>query len=264
MISMKYTVSRVCGHTETVNLYGSRQSREASIQWLEQTMCKKCFRETQAAELDEYTPARMSYREFKLNYTDYKAEPGSYDPADKTIIVYIPQDIDPDQEMDKRRGKLILDLMALNISEGEAIQYTEIGAYQLHDIVEEEENKRKTKKEDVSGIPLGSLRQVYRRVREYEQMEELIGLGYSEKRAREWIQIGCIHIKSLLESAESQVAQNLKLGKIQITQQLKNNMIMGYIVLEILSRGQKVYRENENYYGFAQQGLKKWTNDKTQ
>lgn len=37
---MKYTISRVCGHTETVNLYGSRQSREASIQWLEQTMCK--------------------------------------------------------------------------------------------------------------------------------------------------------------------------------------------------------------------------------
>lgn len=41
-------------------------------------------------------------------------------------------------------------------------------------------------------------------------------------------------------------------------------MIMGYIVLEILSRGQKIYQENENYYGFAQQGLKKWANDKTQ
>lgn len=264
MISMKYTISRLCGHTETVNLYGSRQSREASIQWLKQTLCKKCFRETQTAELDEYTPVRMSYREFKLNYSDYKTESDSYNPADKTIIVYIPQDIDPDQEMDKRRGKLIRDLMALNISEGEAIQYAEIGAYQLHDIVEEEENKRKTRKEDVSSIPLGSLRQVYRRVREYEQMEELIGLGYSEKRAREWIQMGCIHIKSLLESAENQVAQNLKLGKIQITQQLKNNMTMGYIVLEILSRGQKVYQENENYYGFAQQGLKKWANDKTQ
>ena len=38
----------------------------------------------------------MSYGEFKLNYSDYKAD--SYDPADKTIIVYIPQDIDPDQE----------------------------------------------------------------------------------------------------------------------------------------------------------------------
>ena len=199
MISMKYTISRLCGHTETVNLYGSRQSREASIQWLKQTLCKKCFRETQTAELDEYTPVRMSYREFKLNYSDYRTESESYDPADKTIIVYIPQDIDPDQEMDKRRGKLIRDLMALNISEGEAIQYAEIGAYQLHDIVEEEENKRKTKKEDISGIPLGSLRQVYRRVREYEQLEELIGLGYSEKRAREWIQMGCIHIKSLLE-----------------------------------------------------------------
>ena len=143
---MKYTISRLCGHTETVNLYGSRQSREASIQWLKQTLCKKCFRETQTAELDEYTPVRMSYREFKLNYSDYKTESESYDPADKTIIVYIPQDIDPDQEMDKRRGKLIRDLMALNISEGEAIQYAEIGAYQLHDIVEEEENKRKTRK----------------------------------------------------------------------------------------------------------------------
>ena len=48
--------------------------------------------------------------------------------------------------MDKRRGKLIRDLMALNISEGEAIQYAEIGAYQLHDIVEEEENKKKDEK----------------------------------------------------------------------------------------------------------------------
>jgi hypothetical protein len=47
----KYDVTYSCGHTETVQLYGSNRERDQKIRWYEKScLCSKCYAEKQAAD----------------------------------------------------------------------------------------------------------------------------------------------------------------------------------------------------------------------
>lgn len=39
----KYTVTRACGHTETVDLIGRSAERESKLAWMRKTDCKACY-----------------------------------------------------------------------------------------------------------------------------------------------------------------------------------------------------------------------------
>lgn len=48
---MKYEIKHSCGHTETVELYGSSESRQNKIAALESQVCDDCYNKQKAAEL---------------------------------------------------------------------------------------------------------------------------------------------------------------------------------------------------------------------
>ena len=49
----QYTITRSCGHEETVRLYGPGKDRERKIAWMEQTLCRDCYRAEQARADEE-------------------------------------------------------------------------------------------------------------------------------------------------------------------------------------------------------------------
>lgn len=256
---MKYTVTRACGHKDTVNLYGPDSIRALNLSWMEHTICKKCYQKKHADEVEECTAERMPYREYKLNHPDCKIEPGSYDPVDKSIVVYVPPELGPDQAMQKRKEDLAQNLVKfgaqnnIEICEDDALKYIELGALRLGEMAHEEWKEPHITDESKKHHVL--LSQASRMVRDYEIAEELIGIGYTVRRTREWLDLGPCGVRDLLVLAEQQLERDLKLGKTKITQQIKKNMIMGYLILEILSR----YREDyQDAYDFSQEGLDKW------
>lgn len=86
---MKYIVKRACGHEEEVQIYGSAADRERKLKWYEETECKECWKLSQVSDCEE---VRMSYRDYKTQYADCKTKTGSYDAAEKTIVVYVPRE----------------------------------------------------------------------------------------------------------------------------------------------------------------------------
>jgi len=44
---MKYTIRHICGHTETVQIFGSSRERENRERWLSQQVCIECRRRQQ-------------------------------------------------------------------------------------------------------------------------------------------------------------------------------------------------------------------------
>ena len=83
---MKYTLTRACGHEETVNIYGNAKERENKIKWYESTNCTECWKAEGCEEVE------MAYREYKENFADCKTKKDSYDKDAKTIIVYVPRE----------------------------------------------------------------------------------------------------------------------------------------------------------------------------
>ena len=81
---MKYIVKRACGHEEEVQIYGSAADRERKLKWYEETDCKECWKLSQVSDCEE---VRMSYRDYKTQYSDCSTKSGSYDAAEKTIMV---------------------------------------------------------------------------------------------------------------------------------------------------------------------------------
>lgn len=85
---MKYEITAACGHTVTVDIYGSAAERERKVKWYENNyICDEC-RDAENAEGCE--EVEMSYAEYKTNYADCKTKKNSYDKKTKTIIVYVP------------------------------------------------------------------------------------------------------------------------------------------------------------------------------
>lgn len=256
---MKYTVTRACGHKDTVNLYGPDSSRAFNLSWMEHTICKKCYQKKHADEIEECIAERMPYREYKLNHPDCKIEPGSYDPVDKSIVVYVPPELDPDQAMQKRKEELVQNLVKfgarnnVEIQKDDALKCIEIGALRLSKLAHDDWKGTHITEESKKRSSL--LSYASRMVREHETEEELIGIGYTVRRTREWLDLGPCGVRDLLVLAEQQLERDLKLGKTKITQQIKKNMIMGYLILEILSRNREDYQDA---YDFSQKGLDKW------
>lgn len=89
---MKYEVKFSCGHVHTVELFGKTSDRERKIEYFERYgICPDCFREQKNIENRRgCEEVEMSYREYKLNYTDCKTKSGSYNKSTKTIVVYVP------------------------------------------------------------------------------------------------------------------------------------------------------------------------------
>jgi len=83
---MKTLVTRACGHTETVEVFGSTAERESKINWYKNTVCSECHAKEQNSDCEEIT---MSYSQYKNEYSDCKTKPNSYNKSAKTIIVYV-------------------------------------------------------------------------------------------------------------------------------------------------------------------------------
>ena len=90
---MKYDITFSCGHTHTVDIYGSAAERERKIKWYEaEAVCPDCYKAQKDAEAAEgCSEVEMSYSEYKTNYASCKTKLNSYNKETKTIVVYVPQ-----------------------------------------------------------------------------------------------------------------------------------------------------------------------------
>ena len=94
---MKYSITRACGHEETINLFGSNKDRVGKLKWLESTICSRCYRiEQEAAAANECDEVEMLYSKYKQEYANCLTKSESYNSVQKTIIVYVPHKPDPE------------------------------------------------------------------------------------------------------------------------------------------------------------------------
>ena len=91
----KYEVKFSCGHIETKSLYGKETERHNKIEYWEKFgVCTECYKEQKMieaeaeAEKNGLQKKEMSYREYKLNYSNCKTVAGSYNGETKTIKVW--------------------------------------------------------------------------------------------------------------------------------------------------------------------------------
>lgn len=90
---MKYDITFSCGHTETVQIYGSAAERARKVVYYEQHgICKDCYKAQKESEASHgCDEIRMSYRDYKNEHSSCKTKSGSYDSKSKTIVVYVPK-----------------------------------------------------------------------------------------------------------------------------------------------------------------------------
>lgn len=89
---MKITVERTCGHSETVEVFGTREQRERKTWAYEQHECSDCKMKEATKNCEEI---EMKYSEYKENFASCKT--GEYNKKSKTIIVYVPVVIDVEE-----------------------------------------------------------------------------------------------------------------------------------------------------------------------
>lgn len=90
---MKYDITFSCGHTHTVDIYGSAAERERKVMWYAtQAVCPDCYKAQLDAEAAEgCDEVEMSYKEYKTDHADCKTKRDSYNKETKTIVVYVPR-----------------------------------------------------------------------------------------------------------------------------------------------------------------------------
>ena len=90
---MKYDITFSCGHTRTVDIYGSAAERERKVMWYAtQAVCPDCYKAQLDAEAAEgCDEVEMSYKEYKTDHADCKTKRDSYNKETKTIVVYVPR-----------------------------------------------------------------------------------------------------------------------------------------------------------------------------
>src|SRR6185503_6208900 len=55
---MQTTIKHTCGHTETMQLYGSREERERREAWLDSKLCRECERAAQTQQAQSQAAER--------------------------------------------------------------------------------------------------------------------------------------------------------------------------------------------------------------
>ena len=83
---MKEMVTRACGHTHQVEIFGTAAARANKIKWYESTDCAECAAAEKNADCEII---EMSYADYKTNHSDCDTVPNSYDKSTKTIKVYV-------------------------------------------------------------------------------------------------------------------------------------------------------------------------------
>ena len=89
---MKYNITMCCGHDQIVELFGKTSERERRIKYLREcVMCDDCYGKIKDSENGcGCNEQKMLYSEYKNLYPECKTKYNSYNPQDKTIIVFIP------------------------------------------------------------------------------------------------------------------------------------------------------------------------------
>lgn len=82
-----------CGHKAVIPLYGPDVARYHKVTWFEtKGLCPSCYAIAHPPKTpDKYEEIRMHYGQYKTSYPDCEVKQGSYDYADKTIVVYVPK-----------------------------------------------------------------------------------------------------------------------------------------------------------------------------
>lgn len=87
----KYTINYSCGHTGELQLYGKYKDRENKIEWLEREgLCPECYQQMLYDSYTECHKETLLYRDYKNKYPECKVVKDSYNPDDKTIVVFVP------------------------------------------------------------------------------------------------------------------------------------------------------------------------------
>ena len=249
---MKYTVTRACGHEETVELYGPNKERESKIKWLESTVCTACYRAEQDAEAaKKCDEVEMLYREYKQDYAECRTKAGSYNKETKTIIVYVPRKPDPERERQERREQAAEELTEAGIPEEQAQAYAEMGASGVREIVDQAiellgqydqaeelvelgltEDNAQAYLEQGSAALHEVVAPVIERLKPHEQLEELIALGLTEPIARQWLDLGADKTQDLYDNLVASYDRD----KVEITPEMEANLALGRAIIEILKR----------------------------
>lgn len=81
-----------CGHKAIIPLNGSDVACFNKAKWYESKgLCPDCFNQKYPYIAEgHFKEVCMHYRKFKEEFSDCKTKYGSYDDADKTIVVYVP------------------------------------------------------------------------------------------------------------------------------------------------------------------------------
>lgn len=105
---MKYTITRACGHQETVELYGNGKEREWKLARMEDEDCADCRKSKKENEIkvrnESAEVVEMLYKDYKRSYSYCDTVPGTYDPETKSIKVYVPA---PEKLEDRLVAKII-------------------------------------------------------------------------------------------------------------------------------------------------------------
>lgn len=120
---MQYEVTYSCGHTGTIQLYGSASKRERKLRWYQTSaVCPDCYKSAKTVKASkDCDEVRMSYREYKLNHSDCHTKSGSYDSISKTIIVYVPH----------KAGGVVADLLSKGFTMEQIKQQASISKSQI-------------------------------------------------------------------------------------------------------------------------------------
>lgn len=97
---MKYDITWSCGHEETIELFGKNKDRERKIEYYQNCCkCEACrAKDAEKIEKPGCKAVEMFYGEYKEKYSNCETRPYSYNKETKTIVVFVPVEVDVESE----------------------------------------------------------------------------------------------------------------------------------------------------------------------
>lgn len=128
---MKCEITYYCGHTGTVQIYGSAKEREAKASWYATKVCPDCYKaQNDANAAKGCDEVAMAYRDYKDKYAGCKTKSGSYDSVSKTIIVYVPR-AEPDKSAAVSDEEITAELITAGATQTMAVGALKLGSKAL-------------------------------------------------------------------------------------------------------------------------------------